>query len=109
MDGLNFASKGGADCYVYLKLLERGLTISGLTCQVQTDLSAGVMYKADFRYYDMKLKRDIWAEFKGVETDRWSIIKKLWKCYGPGLLRIYKGTGLGIVVDEEIEPDKHKQ
>lgn len=102
--GRSFASKGERDCYEYFKLLERAGELDSIECQVTSQLTAGITHRTDFKYFDLKLGESIWAEYKGLEDQRWRDIKKLWKFYGPGRLRIYGGYGTRIRVTDEIIP-----
>jgi hypothetical protein len=105
-DGRSFHSQGERDCYVYLKLLERAGEIDSIECQVTTRFPIkGLTHKTDFKYFDLKLQETVWAEFKGMEDQRWRDIKKVWRYCGPGRLREYKGRGTRIFVSEEIIPD----
>lgn len=106
--GRSFASQGERDCYCYLKLLEKEGELKDLYCQVTTPLTAGITHKTDFKYFDVKLQEPVWAEYKGFEDQRWRDIRKLWKYYGPGVLRIYKGKGLRIYCTETIRPEKER-
>lgn len=106
-DGRSFHSQGERDCYLYLKLLERGGEIDSIECQVSTHLTAGISHKTDFKYWDLKRGEMIWAEYKGFEDQRWRDIRKLWRHYGPGPLRVYKGRGTRITISEEIIPESN--
>jgi hypothetical protein len=50
------------------------------------------------------LSKEVWVEFKGFETAVWKIKKRLWKHYGPGILRVYKGNEKTIALVEEVIP-----
>lgn len=109
-DGRSFASKGERDCYEMLKLMEKAGEIEILQCQDHVHLtSERILYIPDFKIMDKRLNEIIWIEFKGFETDIWKIKKKLWRGYGPGRLRIYKGQGLKIRLVEEIIPKFQEQ
>lgn len=71
--------------------------------------AARVRYVADFVVFDHKLQDDVWYEFKGKEMARWPTIKKLWRAYGPGKLRIYKGSATRMSMVEEINPKPIKE
>jgi hypothetical protein len=104
-DGRSFHSQAERDCYQYLKLLERAGEIDSIECQVTTPLTAGITHKTDFKYWDCKLGETVWGEYKGFEDQRWRDIRKLWKFYGPGRLRVYRGRGTRITLAEEIIPE----
>lgn len=86
-----------------LALLERAGEISDLQHQVTFKLTdAAITYRADFTYTERG--RMVAEDFKGVETERFRIIKKLWAHYGPCLLRITKRKGAKVVTAQEIMP-----
>jgi len=100
-----YASRIEAERADQLALLERAGAISNVTYNKSVQLGPDRKYKPDFRY--VQNGQTIWEEVKGVETDRYRDNKKLWRKYGPGLLRIVKrGTGGRLVVTEEIVPEK---
>jgi hypothetical protein len=108
-EGRSFASKGERDCYNYLKLLEQKGEIDTIECQVSVMLTkANVKMIPDFRFWDHALSEQVYGEYKGFETPEWNIKKRLWRIYGPGRLRIYKGYGLRIELVEEIIPKGEK-
>ena len=100
--GRSFPSKLERDRACELVMLQRDGQIDGLDFQVQLWLTdADIGYKPDFAY--RQDGRIVFEETKGFDTDRWRIIKKLWRYYGPGLLRILKRGAHGrIVVAQEI-------
>lgn len=103
--GRSFASKGEADCFSYLTLLKNAGEIRNLECQVTVRLTeAKLRWVLDFKFFDVKLNREVWADFKGLETVRWLQLVKLWPHYGVGLLRVYKGQGLRMRVAYEVRP-----
>lgn len=89
--GLSFMSKGEAACYDLLKLMELSGELSDLKTQVTIRMTdADLRWIMDFSYFDNKKGCLVFADFKGFETERWAILKKLWPFYGPGPLVIYK-------------------
>jgi hypothetical protein len=66
--------------------------------------NARIGYIPDFKCQDTQTGEFFWVEAKGFENDRWPILKKLWKFYGPGTLEIWKGTHLRPYLDETIVP-----
>jgi hypothetical protein len=103
--GQIFDSKGERACYLYLLALEQSGAIQILSRQDTIYLTkARIAYRCDFKVYDTKLHKEIWIEFKGCETAVWKIKKRLWKHYGPGILRIYKGNEKSITLVEQISP-----
>ena len=102
--GRSFASKLEASLYDYLKLLELAGDISELTCQVTVYLTRA---RIQMRPDDSVLEHGklIFAEAKGYETSDYRIKRKLWQFYGPGPLRVYKGTYRKLVLAEELIPE----
>ncbi|HUW32073.1 MAG TPA: DUF1064 domain-containing protein [Planctomycetota bacterium] len=69
--------------------LSRANEISDLQFQPHFELTtARIGYRADFAYIESG--RKVVEEVKGMETERWKIIRKLWRFYGPAVLRIYR-------------------
>jgi hypothetical protein len=105
LDGRSFHSTAEGNCYLMLKLLQKAGEISNLECQVTIRLGPNKRrWILDFKYYDNKLGEEVWADFKGFETDRWNHLLDLWALEGPARLRVYKGRGLKIFVAEEVIP-----
>lgn len=79
--------------------------ISDLECQPQIHMTlARIGYKPDFYYIEDG--RPVYEDVKGVETAVFKIKQRLWRYYGPGLLRITKraGRNRGFVKVKEIMP-----
>jgi len=97
-----FASKLENAVYNILLWLKASGEISDIKCQVPIYLTeAKIKCLIDFSYLDKKKTR-IYCEAKGAETDRWKIIKKLWRHYGPGDLVIYKGKHTAPILTEIV-------
>jgi hypothetical protein len=95
--GKSFPSKAEASHYGQLLLRLRAGEIMELECQPTVRLTdAGISYKPDFKYFENSLP--VWCEVKGVITDRFRLIKKLWKFYGPGPLEIWIGGRLSETI-----------
>ena len=73
----------------YLDMLAMTKLVSDIVEQPKVDLTAGITYKPDFRYTDTT-GMHVWVEVKGVMTDRFRMIKKLWRVYGPGPLHVVR-------------------
>lgn len=102
-EGQSFPSRLEANVYAYFKLQEKLGNVSNLERHPTYVLSeANIRYKCDFKATD-KLGFEFAIEAKGVNTDRFRMIKKLWKTYGPYRLEIWKARGKGIYLDETIE------
>jgi len=65
---------------------------------------AKILMIPDFVVFDMLADRDIYHEYKGVETAVWRIKRRLWKCYGPAPLKCWAGYGKTLSVYETIDP-----
>lgn len=105
IDGFKFPSLGEGKCYNYLKQCERDNEIKILKLQDPIKLTkANIVFIVDFKVFDIKLNKEIWCEFKGVEPPVYRIKRRLWKAYGPGVLRVYKSKGTGVILIEEIIP-----
>lgn len=105
--GYSFASKAEASLYDFIKMRELAKECLLIKAQDSVYMTlARILYKPDFKIYDNHLKREVWEEMKGFETDVWRIKRRLWKHYGPGLLRVYKRTKSGPVLSEEIDAGK---
>ena len=99
-----YASRIEAQRAAELALLQRAGTITELHEQPRTLLTADeISYKPDFCYRENG--QLIYEEVKGVETERYRIIKKLWAHYGPAPLRVMKRGHSGrIEMAQEIKP-----
>ena len=84
-----FDSRLERDRWNELEMLERAGAISDLELKPHLKLSeAEIGYTPDYGY--MQDGRQVYEDAKGVETERFRIIKRLWRPYGYGLLRITK-------------------
>lgn len=103
--GISFSSQAERDCYEILLLMEKAGEIKDIQVQDHVYLTeARICSIPDFKYFNLKTNEHEWAEFKGYETDVWRIKRRLWKHYGPGVLKVYKKKYRGIYLDETIIP-----
>jgi hypothetical protein len=102
--GIKFSSQGEMRCYQYLELLEKAGYLRDIETHITTKLIAGISHKTDFRMWDIKAEQLVYAEFKGMVTDRWRIIKKLWKIFGPAELRVFIQKNGKIILEDVICP-----
>ncbi len=102
--GRRFDSKLERDRAQELVLLLRQGELSDLEFQPMYKLTdAMISYRSDFAYIEQG--RAVTEEIKGMEGERWRIIKKLWRYYGPNILRVYKrSTGSSIKLTDTIMP-----
>jgi hypothetical protein len=102
VDGHKFASKAEAARYGILRLQEKAGIISELKLQPKFLLTlAAVSYRPDFSYI-ISTGEQVVEDVKGVETERFRMIKKLWRHYGTCMLVVTKRSGSGFVVKEVI-------
>lgn len=105
LDGYSFASQLEASLYGHLKILQSQGEVRDICVQVHLKLTkAEVLYICDFKAFDVKLGEDVYWEAKGFETPEWRIKRRLWTVYGPGRLRVFKGTARYLKMVEEIRP-----
>ncbi len=108
--GLSFASKLEASVYDMLYMQERTGQIKIEKIQAHVYLTdARILCIPDFLTTNLETGELEWVEAKGFSTDRFLIIKRLWEFYGPGKLKIYKGSYKKIFLAETIIPKKPKQ
>lgn len=100
--GRLFDSKAERDRAEELMLLERAGEIRDLVEQPRVELEPGIRFKPDFSYVERG--RLVHEDVKGVETERFRLIKKLWRLHGPSVLRITKRRSrkAGFQVTQEI-------
>ena len=94
VDGHTFHSMREARRYKELKLMERAGVIKDLELQPKFELIPTIrtehetlrktVYKADFKYFDVKADHDVVEDVKGFKTDVYKLKKKM-------LLYKYKG------------------
>jgi hypothetical protein len=103
--GQSFPSRVEAAVFQLYALRERASEISDLTRYSTVFLSdARISYKPDWSYIDLGTGLRNYVEVKGVETERFRLIKKLWRAYGPGPLEIWKGSWQKPYLSEVIIP-----
>ncbi len=87
--GLSFASKLEASVYDMLYLQERTGQIKIEQIQAHVYLTrARILCIPDFKITNLETGEIEYIEAKGMETDRWKIIKKIWAFYGPAKLKV---------------------
>lgn len=100
--GRSFHSKLEAARFAELELLMRAGEVLEIKCQVHVELSeAKIIYKPDF-LVTWANGEQIYEEVKGFETPEWRLKRRLWIAYGPGRLRVFKGSGSRLVMVEEL-------
>lgn len=105
IDGKSFPSMGEASLYAQLKFREKIGEIKDLSCYPTVRLSAAdISWKIDMQYYCIKRDCMVYAEFKGFETERYRLVKRLYAVYGKEILEVYKANKRGVYLDETIKP-----
>ena len=96
------ASKIEAQREGELQILEKAGLITDLSAQpTYRPTKAQISYKPDFKYYEDG--REVAEEVKGPVTDRFRLICKLWKHYGPCELRVVvRGPNQSIVMSKKL-------
>ena len=92
---------------VYQLLLERerAKEISDIKRQVRVELTkAAIATKIDFSFLERSTNEIVFCEAKGMEQDRWKLLKRLWAFYGPGKLEVWGGSWNRLRIKEIIEP-----
>jgi hypothetical protein len=113
-NGRTYDSTAERDRAEELSLLEQAGEIRNLQAQPRIELERGIFYKPDFAYDEVRYAhrsegrawRTIHEDVKGVVTERFRLICKLWALHGPGPLRITQRSGrkAGFRVTREILP-----
>jgi hypothetical protein len=104
----DFPSRLEAAVYQLLYLRQKAGEISDIQRQVRCELTdAAIATKIDFSFVDVGSGSTIYCEAKGMATERWNLLKRLWAHYGPGKLEIWGGTyARPKLVDVIIPKDK---
>lgn len=87
VDGITFPSKLEADTFGMLKLLQSQGLVSNIDLQVTVRLTkAELPFRIDFRVFHTELDQFVFYESKGLKSERFRILEKLWVYYGPAPL-----------------------
>lgn len=107
LGGFTFDSKFEGSLYMYLQLLEKGGEIRDMRVKPNVRITdAKILMIPDFSAFHPDLNETVYHEAKGFETEVWLLKKRLWRHYGPGRLRVYKGSAKSFTMVEEIIPEK---
>ena len=110
VDGYGWDSKAEAD-YYFTNLLfrEKAGEIKDIKRQNSIEILPDIFWKLDFTFTELTPKIKMVAkEFKGVEGERYRILLRLWKLFGPMELRIAKGSLGKFRTVKVIKPGKYK-
>jgi len=72
--------------------------IRDLAFQKRVKLLGAVTMIVDFYYFDNDLGDWVYDEYKGFETDKWRLQKKLWEQVGPGIYRVTRSQSNFTVI-----------
>lgn len=107
-EGQYFRSKLEQSVYQILLLRKRAGEFQEIKREVQVNLTCGITHKIDFKC----IKNDhtfFYVEAKGMECQRWRLIKKLYKGFGDAKVEVWKGNHKSPYLDEVIMPNKKWQ
>ena len=95
------SSRGEAMRCDVLHLFQKAGRISDLVPMCASmEVVKGFKYKPDFRYVELGV--NIVEDFKGVVTQRFRDIKRLWPHHGTGVLRVSRLSGSKFVIEKDI-------
>jgi len=109
VDGIAFPSQLEAALYCKLTLLVKAGELKDLVLQDSVLLLDAkkpkdrIRSKIDFKATHCLTGLPVWFESKGLEDDRFKLIKRLWKAFGPGRLELWKGSATRLFLAEVIE------
>jgi len=87
IDGIWFDSRMESRYYMDLKILQRANKLKIVELQPKVYLTlAKILFKPDFLIEENG--KMIWIDVKGMKTTTFAIKQRLWRHYGPGLLRV---------------------
>lgn len=104
-DGVRFwASQAERDRGAELALLQQAGHITELMHQPSVELTAGIKFRPDFRYVEGT--RLVFEDVKGIVTEAARLKYRLWRAYGPAVLRLTRRAGRrqAFLVFKEILP-----
>jgi hypothetical protein len=99
--GHSHPSKGESLRCDNLHLQQAGKLIEDLVTNPTITIIQGFKYKADWTY--LENKKMVTEDFKGMVTQRFRDIKKLWPHHGIGVLRVSRLKGLRFYTEKDIQ------
>lgn len=81
-----YDSKLEASYHAELLLREKAGIIKDVRQWPSVQLLPDIRYKPDFYYVDIQSDREIWVDTKGVIGERYRLIRRIWRLFGPGTL-----------------------
>ena len=108
--GRRYDSKSESALHDLLLLEEKAGLIKNIRQQQTIYLTeARIGMRPDFTVWDKEFNQDVFAEFKGFETDAWLIKLKLYRVYGDRPMKIYRGTPKNVYLAETVLPKFWKE
>ena len=95
-----FDSLAERDRHTELTIFQAAGKISDLKRQTRVELEQDIFYRTDFDYVSNGIR--VYEDVKGVETERFRLIKKIWRLHGPGELLIVKRAGRSFEITGRI-------
>ena len=108
MDGRTFASKAEMYRFQVLSARQEAGDISNLKCQPTVHILGNIKYRPDFHYMDHDEGQELYEDVKGIITDRFRFIMRLWPYLGeiPLIVSKHRG-GTRFDTSTRINPDIH--
>lgn len=110
LDGFKFDSKAEVQFYLWLKARVQAKEILDIRKQVKVELLPGdrkhrIDYYVDFAFTIASTNQQEYNEVKGFQAPAWKLKLKLWRHFGPGVLKIYQvGWGGKFTLIETVYP-----
>lgn len=89
----------------WLHAMQSSGAIFDLKAQASVTIVPGFKYKPDFTYTEMKDGERVLIveDFKGVVTQRFRDIKRMWPHHGQGALRVSRLQGQKFYIEKDIQ------
>lgn len=105
--GYSFDSKLESALYDQLLLMQKNKEISDIRVKPNIHLTnANILMIPDFCAVDTLTGETVYYESKGMQTPTWRIKRRLYKHYGPGVLKVYGGHYSNLILIEQITPKR---
>jgi hypothetical protein len=99
-----YDSKLERDYHIELTYREKAGEIKMVEQWPSVQLLPDIRYKPDFKYTEVATGDEVWIDTKGVIGERYRIIRKLWRLFGPGvLLEVTRGYRSNVWHVKEIK------
>ncbi len=95
-----YDSKLERDYHIVLSLREKAGEIRNVRQWPSVELLPDIRYKPDFYFVECDSGREVWVDTKGVIGERYRIIKKIWRLFGPGVLQEVMQSRNGWAIKE---------